>query len=427
MPASNQVLAVNRSQTAVDTDLLTPLGAYLHLRARGSASFLLESVEQGRLGRYSLVGCGSRLLSYEEAETCGEAVVGYLGYDFVSQARADRAAAGRRRAGCRRAASSWPTSSFASTTRSGVAEVLRGEPDEVIALLESRRSHAASRVGPGRRDPPVPVAGRVRARRRSRARSSSGAATPSRSCSRSAPSGATSVSALALYRSLRRVNPSPYLFLLELDGLALVGSSPETLVKCDGLARLAEPDRRLDPAGRGRRRAAARLGEGPRRARHARRPRAQRPVARLRAGHGEGGAVPRGGAVLAHHASRLGGRRRAARRRQPVRPAARVLPGRHRLGRAEGAGDADHLGARGLPPRAVRRRGALLAAGRAARRVHRDPDDRARTTASRISRPGPGSSPTATRRPSTRSACASSPRSRAAIDLAAEAGYRCCC
>src|SRR5262249_9795726 len=43
----------------------------------------------------------------------------------------------------------------------------------------------------------------------------------------------TAVSAVALYRSLRRVNPSPYLFLLELDGLALVGSSPETLVKCE--------------------------------------------------------------------------------------------------------------------------------------------------------------------------------------------------
>ena len=44
----------------------------------------------------------------------------------------------------------------------------------------------------------------------------------------------TSASALELYRSLRRVNPSPYLFLLELDGLALVGSSPETLVKAEG-------------------------------------------------------------------------------------------------------------------------------------------------------------------------------------------------
>ena len=44
----------------------------------------------------------------------------------------------------------------------------------------------------------------------------------------------TSASALELYRALRRVNPSPYLFLLELDGFALIGSSPETVVKCDG-------------------------------------------------------------------------------------------------------------------------------------------------------------------------------------------------
>ena len=71
--------------TVFDTGLLTPLGAYLHLRAEGRASFLLESVEQGRLGRYSLVGCGSRLLSYEEAETAAEPVVGYLAYDFVSK------------------------------------------------------------------------------------------------------------------------------------------------------------------------------------------------------------------------------------------------------------------------------------------------------------------------------------------------------
>ena len=43
----------------------------------------------------------------------------------------------------------------------------------------------------------------------------------------------TSASAIQLYRALRRVNPSPYLFLLELGDLALVGSSPETLVKCE--------------------------------------------------------------------------------------------------------------------------------------------------------------------------------------------------
>ncbi|WP_379546688.1 anthranilate synthase component I [Qipengyuania sp. DSG2-2] len=36
---------------------------------------------------------------------------------------------------------------------------------------------------------------------------------------------------LALYRALRRVNPSPFLYLLDLPGFAVVGSSPEILVR----------------------------------------------------------------------------------------------------------------------------------------------------------------------------------------------------
>ena len=35
----------------------------------------------------------------------------------------------------------------------------------------------------------------------------------------------------ALYRALRRLNPSPFLFYLNLDGVAVVGSSPEILVR----------------------------------------------------------------------------------------------------------------------------------------------------------------------------------------------------
>ncbi|MEI8396018.1 MAG: anthranilate synthase component I [Rhodospirillaceae bacterium] len=37
--------------------------------------------------------------------------------------------------------------------------------------------------------------------------------------------------AFALYRSLRRLNPSPYLFYLNFDGFSLIGSSPEILVQ----------------------------------------------------------------------------------------------------------------------------------------------------------------------------------------------------
>ncbi|MBM3573509.1 MAG: anthranilate synthase component I, partial [Alphaproteobacteria bacterium] len=36
---------------------------------------------------------------------------------------------------------------------------------------------------------------------------------------------------LALYRSLRRLNPSPFLFFLDFGGFAIVGSSPEILVR----------------------------------------------------------------------------------------------------------------------------------------------------------------------------------------------------
>src|SRR4051794_41829908 len=69
----------------IATDLLTPLGAYLRLREGAPAAFLLESVERGRLGRHSFVGRGSRIVGFDEAESLGEPVVGYLGYDVVTR------------------------------------------------------------------------------------------------------------------------------------------------------------------------------------------------------------------------------------------------------------------------------------------------------------------------------------------------------
>jgi anthranilate synthase component 1 len=40
-------------------------------------------------------------------------------------------------------------------------------------------------------------------------------------------------SPIDVYRAVRSVNPSPYLFLLELDGFSLVGASPEIHVRCE--------------------------------------------------------------------------------------------------------------------------------------------------------------------------------------------------
>jgi anthranilate synthase component I len=41
-------------------------------------------------------------------------------------------------------------------------------------------------------------------------------------------------SSTSLYRALRAINPSPYMYHLELDGVELVGSSPELLVRVQG-------------------------------------------------------------------------------------------------------------------------------------------------------------------------------------------------
>lgn len=38
---------------------------------------------------------------------------------------------------------------------------------------------------------------------------------------------------LDIYRAVRSINPSPYMFLLELDGFSLVGASPEIHVRCE--------------------------------------------------------------------------------------------------------------------------------------------------------------------------------------------------
>jgi anthranilate synthase component 1 len=216
--------------TVVSTDLVTPLGAYLRLRREASASFLLESVERGRLGRHSFVGCGSRLVDLAEAETCGEPVVGYLGYDYAAtlEPTVPLPDAGR----------DLPESRFVVADTLirfdhvlGLAEVLRGDPDAIGERLDgplppmpSPNGHVrgSTRRFPGRFGYERNVEHAKRAIRRGDAFQ----IVVSQRAERPTP-----LDALTLYRSLRRVNPSPYLFLLELGELALVGSSPETLVK----------------------------------------------------------------------------------------------------------------------------------------------------------------------------------------------------
>jgi anthranilate synthase component 1 len=222
--------------TTVDTTLITPLAAYLDLRTRGRAAFLLESVDRGRLGRYSLVGCGDRLVSFEEAEQHGEPVVGYLGYDHVAKleptVQLPDAGAGL------------PQSRFVVADvllrfdhLLGVAEVLAGPAD-----LRLEGGHDVSSRGSWPRsetqrfpDAETYMRGVEQCKEHIRRGDAFQIVLSQRAERR------TAVGAVELYRALRRVNPSPYLFLLELDGISLVGSSPETLVKLEGRRASVNP------------------------------------------------------------------------------------------------------------------------------------------------------------------------------------------
>ena len=214
--------------TAIATDLITPLGAYLRLRGEGRGSFLLESVEQGRLGRFSFVGAGARHVTLDEAEAIAQPLVGYVAYDHVARLEpmVPLPDDGPR----------LPETRFVVADTLvrfdhvlGVADVFAGETDALDAPLPPVPRGTGTRA-PLRRFPD-----RAEHERRVRkAKDHIRAGDAFQIVVSQRAERLTSASALELYRALRRVNPSPYLFLLELDGLSLIGSSPETVVKCDG-------------------------------------------------------------------------------------------------------------------------------------------------------------------------------------------------
>ena len=218
--------------TVIPTDLITPLGAYVRLRGEGEAAFLLESVEHGRLGRHSFVGAGARLVGLDEAEAAGAPVVGYLAYDHAATLEptvplpADGPAL--------------PESRFVVADTlvrfdhaAGLAQVLTGDADELRARLDG--PYPPLPRGGGKRGPTRRRPGRFEYERSVlAAKEHIRAGDVFQVVLSQRAERPTSASALELYRTLRRVNPSPYLFLLELGDLALIGSSPETLVKAEG-------------------------------------------------------------------------------------------------------------------------------------------------------------------------------------------------
>jgi anthranilate synthase component I len=262
----------------VDADTETPVSAFLKLSRGRRHAFLLESVEGGeRSGRFSFLGAGPRsvlswrlgdrgdpldrirseLATHQAVRVPGTprfagGLVGFLSYDAVKLFE--------------------PRVPIAGPDELGFPDALFMDFDEVVAFDNVRHSmHVIVEVR--RVDGQDPVAlyhgalariGRTLAalerplRDRRRPRASRPSVLVPRVDRRSFEAAVRSakefvkagdcqqvvlsqrfdaevgVPPFEVYRALRRVNPSPYLFYLQDGDRALVGSSPETLVKLEG-------------------------------------------------------------------------------------------------------------------------------------------------------------------------------------------------
>jgi len=261
----------------VDADTETPVSAFLKLARGQRQAFLLESVEGGeRSARFSFLGAGPRgVLRWKLGETgdpfaavkaalathravrvpgiprFSGGLVGHVSYDAVRLFE--------------------PRVPVANPDELGFPDVLLMDFDEVVAFDNRRHSlHVICEVRCGAGDDPralyARAVSRIRARLRTLARPlvdrrARRAARPARLVPRVAKrdylaaierakeyvragdcqqivlsqrfDAEVSVPPFEIYRALRRVNPSPYLFFVQDGERALVGSSPETLVKLE--------------------------------------------------------------------------------------------------------------------------------------------------------------------------------------------------
>ena len=124
-------------------------------------------------------------------------------------------------------------------------------------------------------------------------------------------SAAVPVEAFSIYRGLRAVNPSPYMYFLDFGDFQVAGASPEPLLTVSGRHVSTRPIAGTRPRGANAeedRLIAEELisrREGARRARHARRPRPQRSRPRLRVRLGAGRADDGDRDLQPRHAHRL--------------------------------------------------------------------------------------------------------------------------
>ena len=223
------------------------------------------------------------------------------------------------------------------------------------------------------------------------------------------------VDAFSIYRGLRAINPSPYMYFLDFEDFEIAGASPETLVTVTGRTVRQRPIAGTRPRGdaleQDLQQARELLADPKERAEH---------VMLVDLGRNDLGRVCEYGSVhgrradgrgdlLARDAHRLAGDRHAPRRRRR-RWTRSGRPARgHALRRAQDPRDADHRRARAGGARPVRRRCRLPLVHRRPRHLHLHPHGAREGRRACTSRRAAASSPT----PSPATRCAR-PRPRRA-------------
>jgi len=247
-----------RTLRTLPADLLTPVGAYLLLReALGTPAFLLESVERGeQVGRYSFLGAGlpttdslDKAVAFASG-TPGPAdgqppfvggAVGYLAYDWISQLEpVPTPAASSADAGIplMRFMLADAVVAFDHVRRTVSLIGPSGQVDRLAEMLSrAPAATAGPELAPGRQSSETDPAAYEAAVSQAKEHIAAGDAFQIVLSQRIRRE--TQVSPFAVYRALRAVNPSPYMFLLDLGDYQLVGSSPETHVRL-GTDRMCE-------------------------------------------------------------------------------------------------------------------------------------------------------------------------------------------
>jgi anthranilate synthase component I len=270
-------------------DLLTPVGAHLRLAHKAKYSFLLESVEGGEtLARYTFTGANpeevfrsrSRACSLESAgkQTHFEAdpiaclrrlvsrykpvrvaglppliggAIGYFAYDMVRLVESIPAS-GRDDLGLDDCVMMFYRGLVAFDHVRHRVWVVRNVFTDGEGSLRAKYDAAIREVSKVRRklSGPLPRQRHAPARRALRIQSNFtkakylSAVRKAKSYIRAGDifqvvpsqrfSAQTSADPFEIYRALRVVNPSPYLYFLKLNDVSIVGSSPEMLVKVQG-------------------------------------------------------------------------------------------------------------------------------------------------------------------------------------------------